>query len=81
MFISEMGEARYCGVKASFKHVNESNDTFAALLGESLKSNGTPAQMWGEVKEAYGVLAKNNPVAQYNFERWFITFPSKDLVL
>ena len=80
MFISEMSEARYCGVKADLKHVNESNDVFAALLGESLKSNGSVGSMWGEVKEAYGTLAENNPVAQYNFERWFINFPS-DLVV
>lgn len=81
MFISEMGEARYCGVTANLTHVNESNDTFAALLGESLKSNGSLTQVWNEVMGLYSAMAEKNPVAKYNSERWYVTSPTKNLVI
>jgi hypothetical protein len=81
MFISEMEEADYFGIKASKHDLNESNTTFATLLGESLKSNGSIMEAWGEVNEAYGWLAQNNPIASYNYKRLFINNPNKNLVV
>lgn len=71
MFISEVSEARYCSVEGTRTQVNESNDAFAALLGEAIVC-GDLKETFTRVKESYSVLASTNPIAQYNSERWYL---------
>jgi hypothetical protein len=72
MFISEVSEARYCGVQGDQAQVNESNDMFAALLGNMLGK--VPADLktiHSMVGESYEELGEVNPVAKYNSDRWY----------
>jgi hypothetical protein len=68
MFISEVGEARGLGVHANQKIVDESNDTFAEILGGCV--NGTKDEIFDTVVEKYGVLAETNNVAKYNIKKF-----------
>jgi len=71
MFISEVGEARFCGVnEATQEMVNESNDTFSAIVGKYI--NLHVAELYENVMEEYGELAKTNPVARYNHQRLYL---------
>lgn len=73
MFISEVDEANYCGVSATQDEVNDSNDSFAKLLGEQLvNSTINYDTIYSTIKESYGVLATSNAVARYNHERWYL---------
>ena len=72
MFISEVSEAKYCGVQGDQAMVNESNDTFAGLLGNMLSES--PADLktvHSMVGESYEELGESNAVAKYNSDRWF----------
>jgi len=72
MFISEVSEALYCGVQGDQAQVNESNDTFAALLGNMLGK--VPADLktiHSMVGESYEELGEVNAVAKYNSDRWY----------
>jgi len=71
MFISEVGEAMYCGVKGVTQEiVDESNDTFAEIVGKYIHL--PVAELYEKVKEEYGKLAETNPVAKYNHERLYL---------
>ena len=70
MFISEVGEANYCGVQANQEMVDESNNTFSKIVGKYIHL--TVAELYEKVKEEYGVLAESNPVARYNHERLYL---------
>lgn len=73
MFISEVGEAYYCGVEGNQKQVNESNNIFASLLGNMmLEAHSDYKIIHSMVGESYEELAVVNPVAKYNAERWYI---------
>lgn len=65
MFISEVVEANYCGLKNISQHqVTDSNDYFAKMCGRYI--NESFEVTYNKVKENYSFLAKNNPVADYN---------------
>lgn len=70
MFISEVSEARFCGVAdATYKDVTESNAAFAAALNVALMTP-VSADIPGDVAKAgYKALAEKNRVAAYNFNR------------
>jgi hypothetical protein len=72
MFISEVGEARYCGVQGDQAMVDESNNVFAALLGRMLGESTTDLKtIHSMVGESYEELGEVNAVAKYNSDRWF----------
>jgi hypothetical protein len=76
MFVSEVGEAFYCGLPAAAVKqdvVDESNNTFSQLLGNILADNRDPKVIHEQIKATYGMIAEINPVAQYNFERLFLS--------
>jgi hypothetical protein len=73
MFVSETGEAFYCGVKTFDQvSVTESNDTFARLLGECLQATRAPEEIHSQIKEQYGSLAGTNLIAAYNHQRLYL---------
>ena len=73
MFVSETSEAYYCGVKAFDQvSVDESNDTFARLLGECLQTTRAPEEIHSQIKEQYGALAGTNLIAEYNHSRLYL---------
>lgn len=72
MFISEVSEARYCGVQGDQAMVDESNNAFAALLGRTLGEVPTDLKtVHSLVGESYEELGEVNAVAKYNSDRWF----------
>ena len=72
MFISEVGEARYCGFPETRQpEVTESNDTFAKILGRH--SNKSLENMFKETRKEYENLANTSNVARYNHERLYYT--------
>jgi hypothetical protein len=71
MFISEVGEATYCGLPGIDQEtVTASNDYFAELLGEVI--NEPLSVIHEHVKENYGLLLGYNPVASYNYDRLYL---------
>jgi hypothetical protein len=71
MFISETGEARYCGLPSSTQEtVTESNDYFANELGSV--SEKSLDEMYQHIKYTYGMLAEGNEVAEYNNDRLYL---------
>jgi len=72
MFISEVSEARYCNVQGDQAMVNESNNTFAALLGNMLGEVPTDLKsVHSLVGESYEELGEVNAVAKYNSDRFY----------
>ena len=72
MFISEVSEARYCGVQGDQAMVDESNNTFAALLGRTLGEVPTDLKtVHSMVGESYEELGEVNAVAKYNSDRFY----------
>ena len=72
MFISEVSEANYCGVKANQTQVNTSNYMFSYLLGAQLLINSDLDRAHQNVGSQYSILSESNKVIGYNSERWFI---------
>ena len=71
MFISEVGEAMFCGVRqANQKMVNESNNKFSEIVGNHI--NLPKEELYEIVIKEYGELAKTNPVAKFNLDRLFV---------
>lgn len=65
MFISEVGEAFYCGLpNVSQKIVTESNNFFAEILKKYILENKNAIHE--NVKKEYSVLSQNNPIVFYN---------------
>jgi hypothetical protein len=72
MFISEVSEAKYCNVQGDQAMVNESNNTFAALLGNMLgESPADLKTVHSLVGESYEELGEVNAVAKYNSDRFY----------
>ncbi len=68
MFISEVGEAYYCGLPGTEQEeVDESNYGFVNMLSECI--NEPQEVMYEQITKKYGKLAENNPVALYNWNR------------
>lgn len=71
MFVSEVSEANFCGLNGVDQDmVDESNQTFAILLGEYI--NLKKHDIYNNIRDSYGKLAKNNPVAMYNWKRLYV---------
>lgn len=72
MFISEVGEAYYCGLPGTTQDiVDESNFGFVKRLSECI--NQPQAVMYDTIKHTYGELVENNPVAYYNHKRLYLS--------
>lgn len=72
MFISEVGEARYCGLPGTEQdQVDESNYGFCEIVSKYI--NEDKKTLHENVKNEYGVLANDNPVALYNFNRLYLS--------
>ena len=71
MFISEVGEAYYCGLPGTRQpEVDESNYSFVEIMGECINYD---SKLIHEItKTRYGHLIDHNPVAKYNHERLYI---------
>jgi hypothetical protein len=68
MFISEVGEAHYCGLPGTPQSiVDTSNDSFARWMGEN--ANMALNEIYHNTMDNYEVLAMDNPVADYNAQR------------
>ena len=68
MFISEVGEANYCGLPGmSQEVVDESNYGFVNIIAKYI--NNDKQLIHENVKKEYGMIAENNPVAFYNNNR------------
>jgi|SRR6056300_1029352 hypothetical protein len=73
MFISEVGEAMYCGLPETEQpEVDESNYSFVEIMGECIDHD--PKTIHFVAKERYGKLVDHNPVAKYNHERLYVNF-------
>jgi hypothetical protein len=71
MFISEVGEAFYCGLPGTPQEtVDASNHYFAQLLGEVI--NEPLSAINDYVTDNYGLLTEDNPVALYNYNRLYL---------
>ena len=71
MFISEVGEATYCGLPGMEQEtVTASNDYFAELLGEVI--NESMSEIYEHIMDNYGLLTEDNPVALYNHNRLYL---------
>jgi hypothetical protein len=71
MFVSEVGEAEYEDLPNTPQHVvNESNDSFANFLGDSL--NESLQESYIGMMKPYKVLSLYNPVALFNYNRLYL---------
>jgi len=65
MFISEIGEASYCGLPGTPQDiVDESNYGFCNIISKYINQNTDV--IYENVKKEYGVIAEENSVALYN---------------
>jgi hypothetical protein len=64
MFISEVGEASYYGIKATRDEIDYSNNLFASKLNECIDSEN----VWGSIIESY---RSNDLVIQFNNARLY----------
>lgn len=72
MFISEVGEAYYCGLPGTKQEVvDESNYGFVNMLSECI--NDSQEIMYEKIMDKYGKLAEENPVALYNHNRLYLS--------
>lgn len=70
MFISEVGEATYCGLPGmSQDMVNESNYGFCNMISKYIMED--KFSIFDNIKKDYGSLAENNPIALYNHKRLY----------
>jgi len=71
MFISEVGEATYCGLPGTPQDiVDQSNNYFAELMEEVI--NESLDKIYNHIIDNYGLLAESNPVANYNWNRIYL---------
>lgn len=72
MFISEVGEAYYCGLPGTKQEVvDESNFGFCEIISKYI--NETTNVIYENVKKEYGLIANENPVALYNNNRLYFS--------
>lgn len=70
MFISEVGEANYCGLPGTSQDdVDESNYGFVNIIGKHINEN--TETIYDNVRNEYGLIAEENPVALYNHKRLY----------
>jgi hypothetical protein len=71
MFISEFGEAFSLGYYVSNRNlITESNDSFASCVSQNIHQ--PLIVMYGTVIQEYALMAKVNPIAQFNLERLYL---------
>jgi hypothetical protein len=71
MFISEVGEAMFCGLPGTPQDiVDESNSYFAKELGSVAEQSLD--EMYQHIRYTYGMLAEGNAVAEYNHNRLYL---------
>jgi hypothetical protein len=71
MFISEVGEATYCGLPGMDQEtVDESNYGFVNIISKYI--NEDKVTIYDNILYEYGAIAKDNPVALYNYNRLYI---------
>ena len=71
MFISEVGEAKYCGLPDTIlETVTVSNNYFAQIAGEVI--NEPLSVIYEHVMDNYGLLLGLNSVASYNYDRLYL---------
>lgn len=72
MFISEVGEANYCGLPGTKQNVvDESNFGFCNIISHYINENSEV--IYDNVVSEYGLIAKQNPVAFYNNKRLYLS--------
>ena len=72
MFISEVGEAYYCGLPGTDQEtVDESNYGFCNIIAKYI--NDETSKIYENVKSEYGIIAEENPVAMYNNKRLYMS--------
>jgi hypothetical protein len=72
MFISEVGEAEYCGLPNTEQTVvDESNNMFAKELGKQLLMETSLELVYDNTNQVYRELAQSNKVAKYNQNRFY----------
>ena len=72
MFISEVGEALYCGLPGTQQdEVDESNYGFVNIIGKHI--NEDKKIIHENVMREYGIIAEENPVALYNHNRLYVS--------
>jgi hypothetical protein len=70
MFISEVGEANYCGLPGTSQDmVDESNYGFVNIISKHI--NEDTVSIYDKVRNEYGLIAEENPVALYNHKRLY----------
>ena len=70
MFISEVGEASYCGLPGTPQDVvDESNYGFVNIIAKHI--NEDTEVIYDNVRNEYGLIAEENPVALYNHKRLY----------
>lgn len=70
MFISEVGEASYCGLPGTSQDVvDESNYGFVNIIAKHI--NEDTEVIYDNVRNEYGLIAEENPVALYNHKRLY----------
>jgi hypothetical protein len=70
MFISEVGEATYCGLPGTPQEVvDESNYGFVNIVSKYI--NEETDGLYENVHREYGLIAEQNPVAFYNHNRLY----------
>jgi len=71
MFISEVGEATYCGLPGMDQEiVDESNYGFVNIISKYI--NEDKNLIYENVRKEYGIIADENPVALYNNHRLYV---------
>lgn len=72
MFISETGEAAYCGLPGTPQYtVDESNHGFVNILSEKLQGTRDTSLLFEQTSDVYSIIAGINPVAKYNYNRLY----------
>jgi hypothetical protein len=73
MFISETGEAAYCGLPGTPQDmVDESNHGFVKILSEALQGTRDTSVLFEQTSNTYSLIADINPVAKYNHNRLYL---------
>ena len=71
MFISEVGEATYCGIPGTDQDlIDESNYGFCNIIAKYI--NEDKSVIHENVVKEYGLIAETNPVAFYNNLRLYV---------
>lgn len=71
MFISEIGEAYYCGIPGMKQDdIDESNFGFSNIISKYITE--PKSVIYENVKKEYAVIAEENPVALYNNNRLYV---------